>query len=411
MAWTYTFRRRIAVTGLRHAGKSVFITSLINHLQYHDEERFDLGGYGSISGFTEIDGAAASAFPYEHYRRRMARDAKWPEKTSDRSRYACYVEFSRARFGNINLEFRDFPGERFADVWMEGASYEQWSDRLLCWWQDDDEYTSHVQRYIDLLSTGALDEDELIAEYKHALYGLAADYKPLISPSTFLIRPDGKQAPEAPEHKDEVVRDWHVGVDAESQFVPLSREAIRGCPELAKEFKTRYKIYQKHIVRPLMKSLRECDRMIVLVDIPTILQAGPGMLDDSVKILEYMLAGLQPSGFSKFKKWSYDWWSKYMLYHKWRPGEITRLYFVAAQSDKVPPSEHDNLVSLLRDMTGGIASRCRGVRPMYDHASAVVSTSRPLNKSSFRGLSGRECERLSSQHRSSNCPKLTPRGS
>ena len=38
-----TAERRVGVVGLSYAGKTVFLTSLINHLEHHDADRFRIG--------------------------------------------------------------------------------------------------------------------------------------------------------------------------------------------------------------------------------------------------------------------------------------------------------------------------------------------------------------------------------
>lgn len=112
----WTRCRRIAVIGARNAGKTIFITSLINHLRAHDPERpdpkFDLGK-GRVTEFREIRRGSVPVFNYGSYRRRMARDRCWPEKTTDISCYRCYFKLTRRSLVNYYLELWDFPGERY----------------------------------------------------------------------------------------------------------------------------------------------------------------------------------------------------------------------------------------------------------------------------------------------------------
>ncbi len=367
----YTQRRRIAVTGLRNTGKTVFITSLINHLEYFDPKRFDLGKLGIISGFQELTPKKGPVFDYASHRLRMGRDGTWPIKTKDGSRYACSFKLGGKWFSDFQLELRDFPGERFADVGMYGKTYEVWSNDLLNAWMADSDYITHVRPYLDLVEQESLDEDELVSEYKHALFRLVANYKPLISPSTFLLSRDGKQPSSSHKKEATTVQEFFVGIDEHSQFVPLTSDAIESDPDLADEFESRFKEYQKEVVYPLVESLRECDRMIVLLDIPMILQTGPGTLNDSLESLKYVQIAAQQSFLQEWGKLAM---MAIPLPAGWRFGQITKVCFVAAKSDKVPPDERDNLVDLLRAMTLGSISRTNGIKFEHIHASAVRST-------------------------------------
>src|SRR3954453_10415274 len=91
-----TTEARGGVVGLYNAGKTVLLTSLINHLQDHDPDRFALGGPETrLRKFTALppdDGG--EAFNSAGCRAPLVRGGRWPKKPRDRSQYACRFERS-----------------------------------------------------------------------------------------------------------------------------------------------------------------------------------------------------------------------------------------------------------------------------------------------------------------------------
>src|SRR5436309_15854547 len=82
--------RRIGVIGLQGSGKTVLLTSLINHLMHHDPRRFPIqGGAARITHFSqEAPDEGWSQFEYTKARRALARP-DWPAKTLESSQYKC----------------------------------------------------------------------------------------------------------------------------------------------------------------------------------------------------------------------------------------------------------------------------------------------------------------------------------
>src|SRR5262245_30145529 len=82
-----TTEARVGVVGLYSAGKTVLLTSLINHLQDHDPDRFPLGAPGTrLRKFTvHAPDSGWAAFNYTGYRDALVNAGRWPSKTTDRS--------------------------------------------------------------------------------------------------------------------------------------------------------------------------------------------------------------------------------------------------------------------------------------------------------------------------------------
>src|SRR5438067_283033 len=128
-----TSEHRIGVVGLHTSGKTVFLTSLINHLKDHDPARFRLGnGDVTIRRFRELAlDRGWDPFNYKGNRDAVVHDGTWPRKTTDRAQYTCAFERSDWRLADAKLKFYDLPGERIADAIMALRIYKDWSDHVL----------------------------------------------------------------------------------------------------------------------------------------------------------------------------------------------------------------------------------------------------------------------------------------
>jgi predicted YcjX-like family ATPase len=77
---------RVGVVGLYNSGKTVLLTSLINHIQDHDPDRFPLrNAQTRTRKFTVLQPDAEwAAFNYTGHRDALVNRGKWPAKTTDR---------------------------------------------------------------------------------------------------------------------------------------------------------------------------------------------------------------------------------------------------------------------------------------------------------------------------------------
>ena len=178
----------VGVIGMYRSGKTVLLTSLINHLLNHHPDRLALGDGQVELGCLKSDlppvDAGFAKFEYGYYRSRLG-NRVWPDKTLAAAQYRCrlLVRQTEKRREQIELILTDMAGERLADLSMAGQTYEQWSDSILELFGHL-EYQSHVAEYLTLVKQPGTPAEVIVAAYRRVLPRLIHAYLPLVSPST-----------------------------------------------------------------------------------------------------------------------------------------------------------------------------------------------------------------------------------
>jgi predicted YcjX-like family ATPase len=370
-----TTEARVGVVGLYNSGKTVLLTSLINHLKDYEASRFALGNEKDPAVLRKFRVHPAESgwapFAYDAYRDALVNRGRWPEKTRDRAQYVCQFERSDWTFSDCLLKLYDLPGERIADAAMLGRNFAAWSEHVLNLFRSDRVYRDCTAPFLNALESPLENSDKLLRAYRLALGHLIWHYKPFISPSTFLLDVHGKLAKRL--QPEELADSRDSGVSADQQFCPLPAQFRTPGSEVLAAFTTRYQNYIDQVVTPSIQALRSCTSLIVMIDVTMLLAGGVGMYDDNRQIVKDLLDVLNPGEHPVFGPIGRAF-GKVFLPHEWRPGWITRVAFVAPKMDLVHPADRDRMLRLMRQMVERFAADHDGLNARFFNCSAMVAT-------------------------------------
>jgi predicted YcjX-like family ATPase len=344
---------RLGVTGLSRAGKTVFITALVDNL---------IGGGRLPVLRASAEGRIARAhlepqpddavprFAYEeHLAALSGPDRHWPQSTRRISQLRLTIEFERAyRWGakasELTLDIVDYPGEWLLDLPLLDKSYAQWSRETI----EASETTARAplaapwRAFLSGLDPDAKAEEdaaraaaELFTAYlrkaRDDVYALST-----LPPGRFLMPGDLEGSPAltfAP--------------------LPLNEDAAIAQHSLAAMMERRYEAYKTHVARPFFRDhFARLDRQIVLVDALGALNSGPAALRD----LENALDGVMRA----FRVGRASW-----LGSVFRP-RVDRILFAATKADHLHHVSHDRLEAILRALTTRAIARAEGVGAEID---------------------------------------------
>jgi len=358
---------RLGVTGLSRAGKTIFITALIEHLtkatspamrgrkntlpvfRVHAEGRLISGALepqpdDDVPRFGYEDHIDALAGPGGR-----AEARHWPQSTRRISEMRLRLAFQQKgglRPGRhfLTLDIVDYPGEWLLDLPLLTKSFAQWSKEsfaaaasaarapLAAQWRGFAAQNDPKGKFVE---SDARQAAELFTAYLRACRAEEFGFSSL-PPGRFLMPGDLAGSP--------ALTFAPLAVEPNDVFAPNS---------LAAMMERRYEAYKAHVVKPFFRDhFSRLDRQIVLVDALAALNAGPAAMRDLEVALADVLTAFR-AGRSN------------ILSALFRP-KIDRILFAATKADHLHHTSHDRLEAILRHLTAKAIARVEGVGAEVD---------------------------------------------
>jgi hypothetical protein len=340
-------RLRVAVTGLSHAGKTVFMTALLHNLRL--AAKLGEGQAGHLPFFEPVAKGALEdvalsplgdlpPFPFEANWRRIvaptAGDAPdFPPSTTGVSGFGAALRYRPQGFWGrqlaettaVTIEMVDYPGEWLLDLPLLEMSYAEWSAAALRLadsgsrakiagdWRSLDADAPATEA---LLESARVSFTAYLAACRAAPYHLSH-----VQPGRFLNPGDGTADLSA------------------FRFCPLrlAPGAAAKPGSLGQAMAQRYERYKAEIVAPFYRDVfSRFDRQLVLVDVIGALNAGPESFHDMRRALREVLPSFNRGGGS--------------LLSRLFQSRTDKVLFAATKADHVTANQFHNLRLLLRAM-------------------------------------------------------------
>jgi uncharacterized protein len=355
---------RLGVTGLSRAGKTIFITALVQALLSNARlPAFAAATEGRLLGarLAEYPDASIPRFAFEqHLAALTGAEPHWPDSTRRISQLRLTVKYQSRSWlklargtSTLNLDIVDYPGEWLLDLPLLDMSYAEWSAiaigraRAATAVPEADAFlalAANLDRNASATDTPA---ESLAAAFTTYLRASRADRHALsaLPPGRFLLPGDLEGSPAL-------------------TFAPLPDAATAPrSGSLDAMLARRFEAYKDVVIRPFLRDhFLRLDRQIVLVDPLRALNAGPAAVTD----LEQALTGV----LTAFRHGESNPVSRLVS------RRIDRILFAATKADHVHSSSHDRLEALLNRLLLSAARQARfaGARTSSLALAAVRAT-------------------------------------
>lgn len=340
---------RVAVTGLSRAGKTAFISSLVNqllHTSTHDNLPLLVAARDNRLIGAKREPQSNMMVPRFAYDEAMdslfSEPAQWPKPTRDVSEIRLALKYKPNKgakklfksSATLHIDIIDYPGEWLLDLPLLELDFFQWSQTQFAAMKGvrgdlAGDWLSHAKQ-LDLNTE--VDEKQLghLSElYTQYLYQCKEAGLHWVQPGRFVLPGELEGAP--------VLQFFPCQFDVNQKVVKGSNLAM---------LKARYEEYQQKVVKAFYKHhFSTFDRQIVLVDCLQPLNAGYESFHDMRDALEQIMH-------------SFRYGRSNVLKRLFSP-RIDKVLFAATKADHVTPEQHPNLVSLLQQM----------VHPAWQNAS------------------------------------------
>lgn len=315
---------RLAVTGLRRSGKTVFTTALAWHLLHGDGLPFFRPVHeGRYRGAQTLD-PPGPPFPLDMTLEALrASPPRWPaptralstlrlELSATASGYASWLQ----PVGRLVLDIVDYPGEWLLDLALLERDFAAFSVLSLALAQSPGRMPA-ASGFLALLQETSERDDVVAAD---RLARAFAGYLRRAQAEDFALLLPGRMVEE----------ETAAGF---APFAPLP-DRFAGSP-LWQRMAERYDAYRETVVHPFYdRWFSRFDRQIVLIDLLSLLNRGPAHFDDTRRALALVLDHFR--------------YGRSGLLGRLFAPRIDRVLFAMSKADHVAPNQHANARQLLQ---------------------------------------------------------------
>ncbi len=337
---------RLAVTGLSRAGKTAFITSLINQLLHSATNPklplFQPIREGRILGTRRVPqyNLHIPAFDYDLGMQAIrSQPPYWPIPTKDVSEIRLEIRYRPAAgpmkllqdTATLYLDIVDYPGEWLLDLPLLDMTFEEWSRKQMTLLHGmRQKLSAEWLTYLDQFDPLAeLNEKEIaVTAGKYTEYlKMCKESSGLhwVQPGRFVLPGEYAGAPVLhffpffnPKYSEEKL----ATASSNSNYAMLKKRYDYYCQHIVKHF------YQEHFSK--------FDRQIILVDALQPLNVGPESFNDMRLALEQLMHSFR--------------YGKTGIVKRLFSPRIDKILFAATKVDHITPDQHGNLLSLLQQL-------------------------------------------------------------
>ncbi|MBV7315945.1 YcjX family protein [Shewanella sp. NIFS-20-20] len=337
---------RLAVTGLSGAGKTAFVTALVNQLTlgYDKLPLFSVAREQRLIGVKRVmqPDLNIASFDYQGGIAQLtAEPPKWPSSTRNISELRLALRYLptkglRAKLvdsATLYLDIIDYPGEWLLDLPMLQLDFVQWSTQVnaaATKYQSSDKYDDFINSVNQLRLTDVADE-QVLADISKRYQALLLD---LVHQHGFYQAQPGRMLLPGELDGAPILSFFPLMTVSEQQIIEASKADKNS---YFKVLQHRYQEYVQQVVKPFYRDhFCHFDRQVVLVDCLGGLNRGKDQFMDMTSALEHILE-------------SFQFGQNNLLKRLFSP-KIDKLLFAASKVDHISRDQQANLLQLLGNM-------------------------------------------------------------
>lgn len=328
---------QLGITGFSGAGKTAFITSLVQQLTAPVAQQalpfWQVMQQGRYRGAVIAAGdALVPRFPYEqHIQSLYQAEPVWPQSTLGLSQLTLQLRYHAnqgwrqwQKVSELTLELIDYPGEWLLDLPMLQHSYDSWCEFSYQLWQQSHRQAMYQPFAAQLAQVDLTQDDEL------TMVRLSQAYSQLLQQA----RTDTHATLLQPGR---LLQPGHLAGSPVLQLWPLLPSQLVQSSPLAERLRRNFADYQQQIIKPFYRQyFAKLDRQLILIDCLGALNAGYGATMELQQALLLLI--------DSFRYGEQAWWQRL-----WQP-KIQKVLFAASKVDHLTLDQQQAILLLLQQM-------------------------------------------------------------